>query len=248
MPLYGVGQHDPPDGLPAGGAQRPAGFAERARHRLQRFARRDDDHRQRHHREREAGRQDAGAETEEQHERADAEQRVHDRRDAGEVDDRQVDETREPVVARVLGEIEGRRDPDRHRHDQRHRHQPDGAHQGGEDAARGHAVARLGEQEVDRERRSAAPDQDPEHGGYGHDQEQSGEQEESLDPALAAEVALGERSGLEHGVDCRQVSSSRGCGAQSRDWRRGPRTMRSASRLMTKVTANSRMPSVNRAR
>ena len=77
----------------------PAGLAERARHRLQRLAGGDDHHRQRHHGEREARGEDAGAEAEEQHEGADAEQRVHDRGHAGEVDDGEVDEARQPVVA-----------------------------------------------------------------------------------------------------------------------------------------------------
>ena len=95
-----VGQHDRADRLPAAGAHVPAGLAERHAARwpappcvlvmitgsvmtasVQEAASTDSAH--------------AG----EQHERADAEQRVHDARHAGQVDHRQIHDPRQPVVA-----------------------------------------------------------------------------------------------------------------------------------------------------
>ena len=72
-----------------------------------------DDHRQGHDRQRQRGGQDRVAEPGEQHEGAEAEQRVHDAGHAGQVDDRQVDEAGEPVVARVFVQVDRRQHADR---------------------------------------------------------------------------------------------------------------------------------------
>ena len=59
---------------------------------------------------RQARRENARAETEEQDEGTDPEERVHDRRHARQVDDGEIDETGEPIVGRVLAEIDRGRD------------------------------------------------------------------------------------------------------------------------------------------
>ena len=70
------------------------------------------------------------------------------RRHPREVDDAEVDDPGEPVVGRVLAQVERGRDPERHREEQGDRDQPYRPQQRREDLRGGHAVGRIREQEV----------------------------------------------------------------------------------------------------
>ena len=92
MPLIELGSTMRADGLPAGGADVPAGFAEGRGHAGQRFLGAGDDHRQGHDRQGQRGGEDRVAEPGGVDEGAQAEQGVHDAGHARQVDDRQIDE------------------------------------------------------------------------------------------------------------------------------------------------------------
>ena len=124
-----IGQHDRLDRLPAGGADVPARLAETARHAGQGLAGAGDDDRQRHDRQGQRRRDDRVAEPGGIDERTQAEQRVHDARHAGQVDDRQVDDAVEPVVPGVLVQVNRRQDADRRGDGQRKDNQVDGSDQ-----------------------------------------------------------------------------------------------------------------------
>ena len=94
-----VGQHVRADRLPLGRAERERAFAEALRHGLQRLLARGDDHRQHHEREREPAGEQRNVPAEENDEHAEAEQAEHDRRHAGEIEDREAHEANEATVA-----------------------------------------------------------------------------------------------------------------------------------------------------
>ena len=122
-------QHLVPDRLPLGRAERIRAFANRARHRAQRFARREDHHRQRQQRQRRRRRPARSAHAHQPHEQAEPEQAVDDRRHRGEVGDVELDEPRRAAARAVFLEIDRRRHAERQRQRAGQRDHPDAAHQ-----------------------------------------------------------------------------------------------------------------------
>ena len=108
MPGMPIGEMWSLHDLPLGRAAGVGALANRLRDRAQRLARRDDHDRQDQQRQRQARRQDALPEAEAVDEQAERQQAVDDRRHAGEVGDVDLDEVGEPVLARVLLEVDRR--------------------------------------------------------------------------------------------------------------------------------------------
>ena len=127
-----------------------------------------------------------------------AEQGVDDGGDAGKVDDGQVDGPREPVVWRVLTQVEGGGDADGHGRQQGHDHQPDGTHQSRQDAPRRHAVRRRRKQELPGQSRAAPYDQEAQD-QEDRDDEGDGHQEEpGLHQCLVPVALLVQGGRFEH--------------------------------------------------
>ena len=138
----------------------------------------------------------------------------------------------------VLVEVNRRQHADRAPRSASEMHnQVDGAEQRRPDAAVPHAVARVRQQEIEREDRPRLAEQvaDDEH--QRDDHQQRHRQEDGLGDELGVLLAARERGGVEHSGPI--------------DWTgavialRMPRTMRSAVRLTTKVIVNSSTPMMN---
>ena len=116
--------------------------------------------------------QDRGAEPQEQHEQPQPEQTVDHRGDAGQVDDRQPDGAGQPVVARILGQVDRSCHADRDCRQGGAEGQQKRADDGREDAARLHPVARHGRQELPADGADAPDDDRADHEEDRHDHEQ----------------------------------------------------------------------------
>ncbi len=119
---------------PARGAQAIRGFANRLRHGADRLTRRDDHDGQDQQRQRQTRGGNALPQPELIHEQAQRQQAVDDGRHARQVGDVDFNDRREPVLRRVLFEIDRRGDADRHRAERRHQHDQRRADPGAENA------------------------------------------------------------------------------------------------------------------
>ena len=79
--------------------------------------------------------------------------RMHDAGHPGQIDHAQIDDPREPVVGGIFVEIDAGQDAHGRRHRQRDEHQEEGSHQRRPDAAGGHVVAGV----IQQERQPQAP-------------------------------------------------------------------------------------------
>ena len=140
-------QDDAADGLPACATQRDTDRAKSLRHRPQGLFGRADDDRQGHDRERQRGRQQAGAKFQEEDEQTQAEQAVNHGGDACQVDDGDADQAGDPVLGGVFRQVDGRGNAQWHRKDGRAERQVKSAHDGRQNAPLTHAVARETAQE-----------------------------------------------------------------------------------------------------
>jgi hypothetical protein len=126
-------------------------------------------------RQRQAGRQDALAEAELVDEQAQRQQTVDDRRHAGQVGDVDLDQVGEPVLPRILLEVHGRTDADRHRREDGHQHHERTADPGREDAGLPRTPRREAGQEIPGQPGRAVDDQ-IEQGGDQHQDRERGAQ------------------------------------------------------------------------
>ena len=122
---------------------------------------------------------------------------MHDAGYSGQVHDRQIDQPREPIVAGVLVQIDGRQDTDRRVDQERDDGQEEGAHQRCPNAACGHTVRRVVEDKGRGEDRPRPNDEIAEDGDHGDDQQGRDHREERSSDPLAAYSAHFQRSGRE---------------------------------------------------
>jgi hypothetical protein len=162
------------------------------------FAGGHDHDRQGHDRQRQAGGQDTGAEFEKDHEGADTEQGMNDRRHTGQVDDGQVDRAGEPVIRSVFAQVNRCCHAQWHRGQQGHDDQQHGTQQGRENAAGGHAVGRAGKQEFERDYRRALVDQCAQDQRYRQDQDAGHRTQSGTEPLLPAAVFAVELGCFKH--------------------------------------------------
>ena len=93
-----------------GGAQAKTHDPELLRHRKDRLFGGTDDDRKGHQAQGQRTGDDGGAQVEKQDKDAEAKETVDDGRNSGQIDDGQVNGARQPIVSRVLGQINSRRD------------------------------------------------------------------------------------------------------------------------------------------